>query len=115
MTGKYGDNPHLAMFTHKMPYETGWNFEGEEDLIVEAYGVTLQVDGFMTAVALQHCKNITIKGLTIDLKRRAYTPGKVTQISDRYFDVRFSGEKWLSEKMPCHFLENFLEGRRVQF
>lgn len=30
MTGKYGDNPHLAMFTHKMPYEIGWDFEGEE-------------------------------------------------------------------------------------
>ncbi len=101
MTGVYGDNPHLAMFTHKMPYETGWDFEGEEDLVIEAYGATLLVDGFMTAIALQHCRNITIKGLTIDLKRRAYSQGTVVQVQDGSFDVQFPPEKWLSETMPC--------------
>jgi len=101
MTGVYGDNPHLSMFTHKMPYETGWDFDGEENLVIEAYGVTLLIDGFMTAVALQHCKNITIKGLTIDLKRRAYTQGIVVNVQEDFFDVQFPPEKWLSEKMPC--------------
>lgn len=101
MNGIYGDNPQLAMFSHKMPYEIGWDFEGEEDLVIEAYGATLLIDGFMTALALQHCKNITIKGLTIDLKRRAYTQGTVVRVQEGSFDIRFSPEKWLSEKMPC--------------
>lgn len=101
MTGVYGDNPHLAMFTHRMPYETGWDFEGEENLEIDATGATLLVDGFMTAVALQHCRNVTVKGLTIDLRRRAYSTGEVVKVGAGFFDIRFQPDEWLSEKMPA--------------
>ena len=101
MTGVYGDNPYADTFTHKRKYEIGLDFEGMEDVTIEAYGVTMLVDGFMIAAALQHCRNITIRGLTIDLKRRAYSQGTIVRVEDGSFCAKFGKEKWISPNMPA--------------
>lgn len=100
MEGEYGDNPHLKMFNHKSIHVIGLDFTGLENVTIEATGATLFSDGFMETLAIQRCKNVTIHGLTLDMKRRPYTRGVIRQVGDGWFDVEFADEKWVSEKMP---------------
>jgi len=90
MAGKYGINPQPMIFSMDYEYVIGLDLTGMQDITINAQGVTFLVDGFMEIISIQHCKNITINGLSIDLVRKAYTVGTVEACGDDYVDVRFS-------------------------
>lgn len=87
--GKYGDNPYFSMFTRTLNYVSGINFFGIHSCTIEAYGVTLYVDGFMEPITICGCHDFEIKGLSLDMKRRAYSSGSVVKVGNGYFDVLF--------------------------
>jgi hypothetical protein len=65
------------------------HFEGVHDLIVDATGVSLICTEVHKAscVSLYHCKNVTLKGLTIDCEPVAFTQGKVVEIAKDYYSL----------------------------
>ncbi len=75
--GEYGENPEGAMFRPDFPFSVGLSFSGHEGTTLEAYGVTLLVDGFMEPISLDHCRNVTLMGLTIDHLRKPYSRGVI--------------------------------------
>ena len=89
MSGKMGNDPEKTIFTPYYPYSRGLDFNGLENIHVEAAGATLLIDGWMEPVSLEHCKNITIKGLTIDYKRKPHSIGKIIAVQPAYYDVVF--------------------------
>lgn len=80
MNGDYGENPESVMFTPDYEYDVGLDFRGHVGSTVEGYGATLLVDGFMETVSISECENVTLRGLTVDHKRRPYSKGVVTEI-----------------------------------
>ena len=82
MAGEYGPNPQKVMFTPKFVYSRGISFAGQSGTTVEAYGVTLMVDGFMEPVSIRDCENVTVRGFTIDHKRKPYSWGKVVSCGE---------------------------------
>lgn len=75
--GEYGENPEGTMFRPDFPFSVGLSFSGHEGTTLEAYGVTLLVDGFMEPLSLDHCHNVTLLGLTIDHLRKPYSRGVI--------------------------------------
>ena len=88
MSGKLGKNPQDVIFKPYYPYVKGLDFSGVHDVTIEAAGATLLVDGWMEPVSLNRCRNITLKGLTIDYKRKPNTVGLVTDVQPGWFDVK---------------------------
>lgn len=77
ISGRYGENPEDAMFSPDFPFSVGLSFAGHAGTTLSAYGVTLLVDGFMEAVSLDHCRDVTLLGLTIDHARKPYSRGVI--------------------------------------
>jgi len=100
MRGEKGNNPQDAIYRPYFDYVRGLDFSSLEDLVVEAVGAELIVDGWMEPVALENCTNITIRGLTIDYKRPPYSIGTVVNVWDGYFDVKYGSEYPLTTGMP---------------
>src|SRR5450759_4290788 len=73
MSGKFGQNPEKTIFKPYYPYVKGLDFNGLQDITVEAAGAILLCDGWMEPVSLEKCKNVRLKGLTIDYKRKPYS------------------------------------------
>ncbi|MBR3639952.1 MAG: right-handed parallel beta-helix repeat-containing protein, partial [Clostridia bacterium] len=65
---------------------------------VEAYGATLLVDGFMEEISIRECSGVTVRGFTIDLKRKPYSKGVVTGFDGGRAVFEFSDE--ITETMP---------------
>ena len=86
--GVYGNNPESAMFSPDFAYSSGVSLEGQSGTTVIADGATLMIDGFMEPLTLLNCENITVKGLTIDHKRKPYSMGV---ISDQRWHRRADG------------------------
>ncbi len=101
MRGDLGDNPHLRMFNRQAEYISGLDFTGIKDARIEAAGVTFLIDGFMEPISLQHCVNVEILGLTLDMRRRAYSRGVITGCTQSFFDVLFDDQEFISEYMPA--------------
>ena len=78
MCGDYGANPEPIMFSPKYEYDRGLDFAGHKNSTVEAYGATLMIDGFMEDISVRDCEGITIRGFTLDVKRKPYSKGVVT-------------------------------------
>ncbi|MBQ2469499.1 MAG: right-handed parallel beta-helix repeat-containing protein [Clostridia bacterium] len=78
MAGEYGENPQKVMFTPDYEYDRGLDFKGHVNSTVEAYGATLLVDGFMEEISIRECSGVTVRGFTVDLKRKPYSKGVVT-------------------------------------
>lgn len=72
ITGALGDDPLAVIFKPDFPYTRGICFAGQKGTRVEAYGVTLMVDGFMEPVSVRDCEDVEILGLTVDHKRKPY-------------------------------------------
>ena len=116
MNGVYGDNPYGAMFNHRHHYDSALDFSGEQDLLVIADGVVLKTDGFLTALNLTGCKNVTVRGLTIDCKRRPYTVGTVCNAGNGFFDIRFPENANVSPAMPApRFIIMDTEQEHIRF
>jgi len=92
MDGKMGENPQDVVYTPYYPYSRSLNFKGISNLEVEAFGAVLLVEGWMEPVSIESCSNISIKGLTIDYKTMPHSEGKVINVTNTYFDVKFSDE-----------------------
>lgn len=99
MAGKMGKNPQDIIFTPYYPYVRGLDFKGIRQLTVEATGAVLMVEGWMEPVSLENCKNITIRGLTIDYATAPHSEGKVTNVTTAYFDVEFATEFPVKDNM----------------
>ena len=50
------------MFRPDFPFTIGLSLNGHQGTRVEAYGVTLMVDGFMEPVSMDHCSGVTLYG-----------------------------------------------------
>lgn len=82
MAGEYGQNPQRTMFSPNFEYTRGMCFAGQRDTRVEAYGVTLLVDGFMEPISLRDCENVTLCGITVDHLRKPYSRGIIRDVKD---------------------------------
>jgi hypothetical protein len=81
MNGEYGNNPEPAMFNPKYIYSRGLDFDGHKNSTVIADGAVLLIDGFMEPISIRSCSGVTIKGFTIDHKRKPYSKGLITDIA----------------------------------
>ena len=100
MSGKMGNDPEKTIFTPYYPYSRGLDFNGLENITIEAAGASLLMDGWMEPVSLEHCKNITVKGLTIDYKRKPHSIGKIIAVQPEYYDVVFDSIYPVTAAMP---------------
>lgn len=107
LSGAYGNNPEPAMFSPDFAYSRGVSLEGQSGTTVLAHGATLLVDGFMEPLSVRDCENVTVKGLTIDHKRKPYSMG-VIESARRHsrakgtgtFIVRFKDEYPTNANIP---------------
>lgn len=107
LSGVYGSNPEPTMFSPSFAYSRGLSLEGQSGTTILAHGATLMVDGFMEPLSITNCKNVTIRGLTIDHKRKPYSMGKIESVHWRSraegtgsFIVRFRAEYPTNESTP---------------
>ena len=102
MNGEYGANPEPIMFDPKYEYDRGLDFAGHKNSTVEAYGATLLIDGFMEDISIRDCFGVTVRGFSIDLKRKPYSKGIVTGSAKDgetpLVTLEFADE--ITEKMP---------------
>jgi hypothetical protein len=89
MKGKVKGNPQDSIFRPYYPYVKGLDFDGVHDVTVEAAGAILLCDGWMEPVSLENCKNIRLKGLTIDYKRKPHSVGEITDVQPDYYEAVF--------------------------
>jgi hypothetical protein len=100
MTGKLGPNPESVVFKPYYPYTRGLDFRGLAGVTVEAHGAILLCDGWMEPLSLDQAKDIRIRGLTIDYRRRAYSAGTVIAVGDGYFDAAIESQYPINARMP---------------
>ncbi len=117
MASVYGKNPESAMFSPDFAYSTGISFAGQQDITLEAYGATLMIDGFMEPIAIRDCENITLKGITIDHRRRPYSMGRIESCAEDTLIVRFLPEYPVDENtgMPRIAIVDPYAGHIVDF
>lgn len=98
--GKFGENPEKIIYTPYYKYSKGLDFTGAKNVTISADKVTIMCEGWMEPISLDLCENVTIKGLTIDYKRKPFVSGDIINVSSDYFDVQFGDEKVVTESMP---------------
>ncbi len=77
------------LFQPQKPYVKGLDFTGCEGLSIEAEGATLCVGGWMQVLSFIRCKDVSLQGLSITLRRPAATEGRITASTDSTFDIAF--------------------------
>ena len=95
-----GNDPEKTIFTPYYPYSKGLDFEGLENVTVEANGATLLCDGWLEPVSINHCKNIVVKGLSVDYKRKPHSVGQIFNVQPDYFDVTFDSTYPITANIP---------------
>ena len=100
MTGKMGQSPENTVFTPYYPYVSGLNFEGSKSTTIEARGAILMCEGWMEPFSICGSTDFTLRGLTIDYKRKPFSEGRVCAIDDGTFTVQFGGERKIDEGTP---------------
>lgn len=94
----------------------GMLFDGLENITVDATDAVFMMHGKITPIAIDGCKNITLKGFTLDFERpggseltyTAVSSGSVTMSvhPDTHYDImnnrlQLIGEGWRSNKIHC--------------
>ncbi len=92
LRGEYGINPQEKMYYPYAPYVRGLDFSGIEGLSIEAEGVLFLCYGWMEILSLENCRNISIRGLSLDYKRKPFSAGQVLDATAEYVDVRVDSE-----------------------
>lgn len=92
MDGKMGENPQNVIYTPYYPYTKGVLFDHVTNLEVIAEGANFFARGWMEPISIWNCKNLTIKGLTLDYENMPHSEGKIIHKTDSYFDAKFSDE-----------------------
>lgn len=100
LNGDMGENPEKRIYTPYYNYSKGLDFSGAKNVTVKASQVTLMCEGWMEPLSLNFCEGVTIKGITIDYKRKPFVSGDVVNVTSTYFDVQFGPEKIVTDKMP---------------
>ena len=100
MAGKFGPDPETTLLSPYFPYARGLDFAGVSGVTVEAQGAILLFEGWMEPVSLNRCKDITIKGLTIDYKRKPYSAGKIIGVGRGFFDAAIEKQYPINPQMP---------------
>lgn len=100
MSGKFGNKIQDSIYRPYRPYVKGLDFSGAEDLSISAEGAKLMCEGWMEPISFVNCRNVELSGLSIDYKRQPYSYGTITNINDKYFDVRFSDDRRIEETTP---------------
>jgi hypothetical protein len=100
MAGKFGPNPESPLFKPYYPYVRGLDVRGITGLTIEAKGAVLLFEGWMEPVSIDQAQDITVRGLTIDYKRRAYSAGTVTAVGAGYFDASIESQYPINPHMP---------------
>lgn len=100
MAGKLTKNPEPVMFNRNFDYVTGIDLRGAKNITIEGSGAVLMFDGFMENISIQFCEDVTIKNLTIDLLRKAYSKGEIINVAEGFADADFGALPLLSEEMP---------------
>lgn len=103
ISGKYGENPEPIMFNPKYVYSKGFDLSGIDTAEIIADGAVFMVDGFMEPISIKNSQKITIRGLTIDHKRKPYSKGIVTEVETGekgWIIVKFGEEYPLESGSP---------------
>ncbi len=100
LTGKVRGNPQDSIFRPYYPYVKGLDFNGLQDIQIEAPGAVLLCEGYMEPVSLNHCTNIRISGMTIDYNPRPHLEGEITETGENWYIARFDHIYPLSVHMP---------------
>lgn len=82
LSGAYGNNPQPVMFHPAFSYTHGLDLTDCHDITVEAYGVSLCIDGFLEPLTLHHASDIRICGLQIDHLRKPFSLGIIIAADD---------------------------------
>lgn len=78
-----------VLFQPQKPYVTGLDFTGCENLVIEAKGARLVVEGWMQVLSFVGCKQLTLNGLEITYRRPAATEGQVVRTSEEDFEIEY--------------------------
>lgn len=89
MSGKLGKNPQDTLFVPNREYAIGLDFNGAQNLTIEAAGVQLICDGWMEPLSFRNAKNITLNGISIDYKRRPNNHAEIVKLGKDYVEVYF--------------------------
>lgn len=100
LSGKLGGNPEKAIFTPYFPYVKGLDFDGSNDVTIEAYGATIMCEGWMEPLSIVNSRNFTVRGLTIDYRRKPFSEGIVQSIDDNSFVIRFDSRRQITNELP---------------
>ena len=100
MSGKMGQNPEATIFKPYYPYVRGLDFEGSVSTTIEARGAILMCEGWMEPLSIVGSQDFTVRGLTIDYKRKPFSEGRVCAIDEKTFTVQFGSERTLTMDTP---------------
>ena len=84
---------------------------GMENFEVDGRGATFVFHGFTTPVVVDHSRNITLKGFSIDFARTFHSEGIILAAGENSLDLEFS------EAFPCEVRNGilvFTDGRKSQ-
>nr|MDO8087860.1 right-handed parallel beta-helix repeat-containing protein [Candidatus Sigynarchaeum springense] len=87
ISGGFGPAFERFMFYPYAPYVKGLDFSSCDGVTVQAEGVTLLCEGWMEPVSLDRCKNVTIRGLSIDYLPKPFSVGKIVAQDGKSCDV----------------------------
>lgn len=99
IAGEHGRNPQPYTLNPDFQYTRLLDLDGAEDIVINADGATLLLNGFFEPLSIRNCRNVTIRGLTIDYLRKPYSKGRIT-------GFRRDGE---TERIWVHFREDLPE------
>lgn len=115
MSGKYGSNPEDYMFSPECDHATGLDFSGLSNVEISAYGAVFMIDGFMETINIANCENVTLKGITIDHRRKPYTKGIIVAAGKEYTDIKLEEMEYTSPEMPSPRIAVFgKDTRRIE-
>lgn len=100
LSGKMGANPERVIFTPYYPYVKGMDFDHASNVTIEARGATILCEGWMEPLSIVNCRNFTVRGLTVDYKRKPFTEGVVQSINEDSFIVHFDSERPITHEIP---------------
>lgn len=100
MNGRMGPKSHEVIRKYYSPYVKGLDLNGFRDITIEAAGAVLLCDGWMEPLSMENCINITLKGLTIDYKRKPYSIGSIVNVKEDWFEAEFDTVYPVNPRMP---------------
>lgn len=89
LAGKFGHDSQSVTFTPYAPYVKGIDLTGARQVTVSGDKAVLVFDGIMEGITLDHCVDVTVRGLTIERKRRPFSEGKIVAVRPGSFDAEF--------------------------